>query len=608
MRTEDLLRILVFRLRLLTASGKGSSAALTASGKGSPAALTASGKGSSAAGRNAGNIYNDSEQYAYYLNKIAVQADEMPGQAETAPGQTGKISGQTDGAAAESPLLKARRLWNELCENGLQKPVILFIDAIDQLLPDDALTQSWFIPAKMPENLHLVISSTGKIRISRDVLDNRTGGTPLRWALIPMSKPNEEERREILTIHFQREHKQVSKAVLDRLLAHPLSRNMLCADMMVRWLTSLSQKDFRVIAEREKELGGAGAIESYLLEQIREMPESIPSFITSYLNRIMNFLSEDEAGYAAAFLPLLYISVTSHGLTRSQLERIQDYNRESLGVASDHALKRFWDETVFSKMTAYMGSQLLTRPDGRVDVAHRLIKDALRASRYYSQNSVLTLVYFLFLEDAEDVTRQEDLIPLLLQYLENEKETANESQWNDLVKLAAAGFQAVISDVGSKSEKDDTDPKAAEEGKAQMRRLVFSVIQDLTDRGNPDRRLDCLCDIFRFSVENGNLHYYWLHAFFMDDILRQLNRQTEAARFVGLRYALVLVRSLFEKGKKENFSSWNRKQKYRQLFWMQAVLRLYTDLAADIQKGRYRLRTSQISYEDFLAMCEEYAS
>ena len=72
-------------------------------------------------------------------------------------------------------------------------------------------------------------------------------------------------------------------------------------------------------------------------------------------------------------------------------------------------------------MVRFMGPQLRVRHDGRVDISHRLVKEAVREGRY-TRNAAAMLLAFLLEQDALDETRRENAVPLIFRFLRAEKE------------------------------------------------------------------------------------------------------------------------------------------------------------------------------------------
>lgn len=512
-------------------------------------------------------------------------------------------------------VLAARKQWNAACEAWGDEKVLFLIDAIDQLMPDEALTQSWFIPAVLPDNMRILCSTTGAAVISRQVLERETDGVRMKSAQLKLEKADEEERRKIIRIHFEREHKQISDRVLEELLRHPMSGNMLCMEIMVRWLMMLGRSDFARISEKEKELGDGGkAIEEYLLELIGKMPGNSEDLVWGYVFRIGRYLSgditwkADDAESEIIFqniAALLFISGTSHGLSRDQLGRIQecfrDYARDN-EYLQKHPLYHFWNETAFSGMRAFMGQQLIEHEDGRVDIAHRLFKRAV-LKKCVDFNHIKFLNLFLYKEPAVDETRTEDLIPGALLALR--RGGKDKSKEDDYIGTAETIVQDVVSSLGNMAE-DKEDPERAAVGKELSERMLQSVLSFLNRSENWSDITDNICELIEYAVQKGGRHYYWLISFFSDTLYKQLAERSDREKNIAIRIEVCTVRTLFREGKKTGFSEWSDSEKKRHLFQEQWIIKMLTELAGMLFSGRLKHGKSKVGYVSILNDLDEY--
>ena len=505
----------------------------------------------------------------------------------------------------------AREAWNRACASYEGDGIVFFIDAIDQLMPDEGLAGSWFIPTKIAEPVRIVCSTTGAVRISQQVLDRTTDGKQISCCQLRLHKADEAERRAIIRVHFEKEHKQIGERVLDRMMKHPLSENMLCMDIMIRWLLMLGAHDFARIAVKEKEQGDGGkAIEEYLLEQIGKMPDTVQDLIREYLFRIGRFLTDsDENEWGDDFYqtvtPLLFISATSHGLTRDQLRRIQElFNNDDAfkGTSADHVLRRFWDETRFARMRAFMGTQLIEREDGRVDLAHRLIKAAVREIRgtAYLASSIMV---FLDREPVSDETRTEDLLPVSLLYLSGCRDDPPEKRAGD-VAFSSAFAQHVISDLGNMSESDD--PETAAQGETLYQRMLQSTAVYLVRAQDWSGAADDVCDIISHSILEGNRHFYWLISFFSNALYKELRKHSGKGKDIALRLILHTARSFCAKGKENGFADWTDAEKKRQLLLQQNALSTLNELAGRLWHRKLPMGRQAASYETIRNDFDEY--
>ncbi|MBP3217591.1 MAG: DUF4062 domain-containing protein [Lachnospiraceae bacterium] len=527
-------------------------------------------------------------------------------------------SDQTTEAGSETGsegLLAARKQWNAVCEAWEDEKVLFLIDAIDQLMPDEGLTQSWFIPAVIPDNIRILCSTTGAAVINRQVLERETDGVRMKSAQLKLEKADEEERRKIIRIHFDREHKQISDKVLEEMIRHPMSGNMLCMDVMVRWLLMLGQSDFAQIAVKEKELGDGGkAIEEYLLEIIGKMPKNPEGLFWDYIYRIGTYLTEDGSErikkgdfdlLGQSIVPLMFISMTSHGLTRDQLSHVQEHFREIAADNSsmqDHPLYHFWNETTFSRIRLFMGQQLIEREDGRIDISHRLMKQALM-DHCVSVNFPSVMIGFINKLPETDETRVEDMIPCaLLEVVGSVKEGVPDE---GAISDAEICIQNVVSNLGNMADNTEDSERAAA-GKKLYERMLQNVLFFLNRREDWSAITDGICDVIELAVKKGERHYYWLITFFSNDLVKHLVQRSEKERNIAIRIEICTVRALFRKGKEDRFAEWTDGEKKRHLLLEQYIMKMLTDLAGMRFSGKLKYGRNRFRFESILNDLDEY--
>lgn len=445
-----------------------------------------------------------------------------------------------------------RDLYFEMMKNYRGEELTLFIDAIDQLAPDRALYESWFIPPRFSPFCTLVVSTTKAVQINPIAIPSgKDKAAACKTNLLP---PSEEELREILDALFASEHKQISEGVAKQILANPCSKNMLGMEVIVQRLVMLGEKDFQKIAHLEKTMSGAQAQDVYLSELVTGMSSSLDVLIQDYMEAVLLFLGEQ---YADQLRLLIYIvAVFRHGISVTQLERMSEFIRTDEGynnIPQDHIWKNFWDPIVFSRLKRYLGNFLIQRSDGRIDFAHRRFREAL-LSAFWINRLASPIRYWLYMEPQGDDTRQENILVLNRMLLDELTQDGREDDGQSKIYL-----ENVIIDAGRLS--DSENPQEAAEGKRQLEMLKRSLIQDLS---GPDGQahLSTYCKLLDQVImdENGpNSYPVW---FFAVELVSFLKEQSEREIAFALQILARILSSLhtqkqlFERGEERYRDIW----------------------------------------------------
>lgn len=499
-------------------------------------------------------------------------------------------------------------LWQRLARTYSGTSVTLFLDAIDQLTPDQDLFESIFIPPVISPRLRFVVSTTGAVRINPLALPQGQQGSAS--LIVKLSPPEEGDLREILRARFAAEHKQVSQKVEDAVLENPCSRNMLGMEVLVRRLVMLEEKDFREISQLEQTMDGNTAIETYLLQITGKLSKNLNDLINDYFDAVCEFLAPGHISVPQ--LPLYIIAMLQHGISTAQLEHLAHFVLTDSGCSSipaDHAWKTFWDPVVFAQTKRYMGGLLMERTDGRIDYTHRLLREALR-SRYGANNIASILRYWLFFQPHEDQTRLENM--LMLTRMHHQNELDHDEPLNIEFETVDAFFHSVIRDAGNLEDHDD--PVKAAEGKRQMEILLRCITTDLL--GSQRRKnLNLYTKILENAMENNCGPNYYTIWFFSTRVIPELSRQGEAEKALCAELMFCIVSGLTAQQKRLETLPADHKKQWTELAWRRflqyhgRILQLLADIRVSRREGRVRVQnfygmTAKSVYENALAVGE----
>jgi len=481
-------------------------------------------------------------------------------------------------------------------------PILLFfVDAIDQLAPDQALFETRFLPPEMSKSIRMIISTTGAVRVDPTAL---SGYTARKLRLEP---PGEEELRTILDSRFAAEHKQVSKQVADRILQNPCSKNMLGMEIIVRRLLMLGQKDFDEIAQLEQTMGGAAAIDTYLLQLLDGLNTDLNQLIVDYLFDVCRFLDGDTYRHSAIMLYM--IGIMQHGMSPQELEELSVFLRKDglfVDIPQDHPFLHFWDPVTFARLKRYMGGLLVERSSGSIDLSHRLLRLAMRSSGSFIAIAPAMRCWLLELPEGSD-QRLENILPI--SRLADDDNLKSDMDHKTKSALIDTYFCAPIRSAGKLDDAGDA------EGKRQMDILLRSVIQDMT-ADDFDSVGAAYCRLLQFLIEDGASADHYTVWFFGSKIVPYLSQLGQEEKSGALRLISCLLSKLYKQrealaaGQTQYAENWTTKRKRRFLLFHCRILQMMADLRMDFRLGNVKMNffedlTPQVIFEKGCALADE---
>lgn len=478
---------------------------------------------------------------------------------------------------------KLQEHFRERMKNYEGPVCLFFLDAIDQLVPDQDLFESRFLPPEMSSSIRVIISTTGAVRVDPTALSG------FSYRRILLEPPGEQELEKILHSRFAAEHKQISPKVAGKLLENPCSRNMLGMEIMVRRLVMLGQKDFDEITRLEQTMGGAEAIDTYLVGLIEKFPAELNKLIIDYFFDVSRFL--DDGDYTRTALLLYLIGIMQHGIAAHELEAYSHclHTDETYRmIPADHPWMHFWDPVSFARLKRYMGGLLVERSNGNIDLSHRLLRQALRSGKSFEIIAPVLRCWVCQLDEGND-QRLENILPLSRLTEQSEYHNRKDGEYTPRRDQIDYFISGPIRTAGNLY--DDGDP----EGKRQLEVLERSVIQDITQE-DQDEVAATYCRILGYLIREGASANHYTVWFFGTRIAISLSRLGQKEKACAIRLMSCILSQLhkqkaaFEAGEERYRDNWSVRQKRRFLYFHCHTLQKMADLMMDFRLGNVAVR------------------
>ena len=251
-------------------------------------------------------------------------------------------------------------VWNYA--HSSEKELIILVDAVDQLFPDEARENLCFIPENLPDGVQMVVSFLDTFQAEgRQYLEN----------VEDIGLLVQEEKTGVIQGILQSLGRELETAVIRKIEEKPGSDNPLYLSLIVQRLVMMNKEDFDRIA------GSGDGMSAITAHQIK-IVESVPETVSGLCADILQTASERIGGRIAE-QAVQYIAASRYGLRESDLSRIfamQGYDWKY----GDREIRRHgveWNSLEFALFIKYMRSFFILRDDGRWDFAHRTIREGI---------------------------------------------------------------------------------------------------------------------------------------------------------------------------------------------------------------------------------------
>ena len=269
---------------------------------------------------------------------------DVPGNAQDAADR--KTSGQTDPVQLFTARLA--ELVAAYTSSGGPRLIIL-LDALDQLMPDDARDRLFFVPPNLSDRVQMVISCLDTFPLPGIRADETE----------TVSSLEEADRGEVIRGILSFQGRELETIVIDRMAQKRASGSPLYLSLLIQRLLMMNKHDFDQITASGD---GMAAISAHQLALLDEADDSLEGVCVDLLEAASARIGGGFVKTAAR-----YMAVSRHGLRESDIESLLT----RAGVA--------YNSLDFSLFIRYMRSFFLLRDDGRYDFAHRSIREGILA-------------------------------------------------------------------------------------------------------------------------------------------------------------------------------------------------------------------------------------
>lgn len=230
------------------------------------------------------------------------------------------------------------------------KTLYIFVDAME-LLAGEGVPRLGWAPDILSDNIKIICSFTNDKKFdpplrAKDRVIRRECGS-LKSTEIEL----------IVQAAFARAHKQISPNLLEKIVSLKPAENPLYLALLAHRLMMLNSSDFGEIARLGNDMQ---AINSYLLKKIEEAPDTIDGLCRTVLAEAGTCIDKDLADSVTKL-----IAKPAHGLREKDILAIL----EKRG--------RHYDALSFARLIKYLRPFFLYGADGRIEYAHRILRDAV---------------------------------------------------------------------------------------------------------------------------------------------------------------------------------------------------------------------------------------
>ena len=229
------------------------------------------------------------------------------------------------------------------------RTLYIFLDAAEQLTGEGVLRFGW-APDILPDNVKIISSFTDEKKFEPPVRARERTERRVRESL------KKDEVKMIVQTAFARAHKQVSPAILEAIVSLKRADHPLYLSLLVHRLLMLNSADFGVIAELGNDMQ---AINTYLLQKINESPDTVEGLCRTVLLEAGGRINRN-----LSILVTRLLAKAAHGLREKDILAVLE--RQHM----------HFDALSFARLMKYLRPFFLYGADGRIEFAHRIIREA----------------------------------------------------------------------------------------------------------------------------------------------------------------------------------------------------------------------------------------
>lgn len=234
---------------------------------------------------------------------------------------------------------------------SVNKPLILIYDGIDQFSEYEKKDFFSLLPDNLPPNVYMIFSSTSYEDIPLELSMTKN----LRKEKVELLTGK--EILEIINSTLKTENKELDKEIIQKILSKPEVSNPLYLSILLNRLFILDKDDFKIIKNMGDDMQ---AINEYLINIIKEAPNSLESIILYFFNEVAHRINFDQTIFLLKFLAL-----SRNGLREQDLRGIYEESND------------FWNTLDFARLQKYIRNYLIIKNDGYIDFSHRIFRESL---------------------------------------------------------------------------------------------------------------------------------------------------------------------------------------------------------------------------------------
>ena len=267
---------------------------------------------------------------------------------------------------------RLRSLSYEYEKSG--RNLLVIIDAVDQLFPDESRDTCAFIPRNISRSLTYFITALPDFKLPTDQF----------YVLHPLA---EQDRRLVVDSILHRAGKELSPRVTQHLLSLPAADNPYYISMVVHRLCLMESGDFE-----EVYTATASPIEALTDRQISIL-DTCPDDLEGMAAELFE---EASRRFGAEFLTdaANLLAMSRFGLRRNDLASL---------------LGSRWNELSFSHFLNYLYEDFQIRTDGRIDFMHKTMRSGLRKRIRGNRNYDKRIASYLNTLDQHEPIRMREL-------------------------------------------------------------------------------------------------------------------------------------------------------------------------------------------------------
>lgn len=495
--------------------------------------------------------------------------------------------------------------WYRAAAEYDEEEMVIFVDAIDQLAADGNLYYSRFLPPKLSPKLHLVVSTNGNAKIATAKLapkkDSENG---LFYSQVVVSKPDEQDLKEIAEGHFTAAHKKASKVVIEEILKNLCSQNMLGLEIICRRLITLDAEDFTKISELEKRMSGEEAINTFLIQLVQNMSHNLDDLVNEFIDFICGYGNSEEKAFRT--IVLYNIAICCHGISKYHLYQISEAPKHIEAIASmkdDKTYCGYWDDLKFANLKRFLGDFLIEGEDGSIEWTHRLFRNAMR-NRFGSGNIAISVGIYLKELPMDDLLRYENLLMLARLCYNRAEDEENEQNIIDRANLAYYYAIDDLTEAGAMS--DNSDEQIAAVGKERLNTIAQNVMAELgsdSDGKVVKQYRQLIQEVIAYeNIGPSN----WLCYFLMTKIAIPFGQLSTRNKCISLELMTTMVDAFKKRIEKEFPKDWSPYD-YRLLMIRcgNAIVN-YNKLSAANEVGVVRKLDLSLSYKELVTFMMDY--